>query len=297
MTDVPSLVIGTRGSTLALAQTQLVIDALKQHYPEVEIRSKIIVTKGDLNQSPIPLDTIGKSWFTAEIEDALLKGEIDIAAHSMKDLPPEIPEGIITMPVLKRGDPRDVLISKSGASFNELPKGTIIGTDSIRRKVLLLDQRPDLVVKSIRGNVDTRIKKLHDEPYDAIILAAAGLERVGMIGLVTEFLDPLIIIPAIGQGILAAQARQDRNEVIDMLRAIQDVPTHIAADAEQAFSNTIGGGCKVPIGCYAHIVDDTIIVDAFMQSADGTHLIRKSATSPISTAADTARALARELLA
>jgi len=290
------IILGTRGSTLALAQTQLLINALTQKYPEVAMEARVIVTKGDLNQSPIPLDTVGKDWFTAEIEAALLKGDIDIAVHSLKDLTPQISEGLVTLPVLERGDARDVLISKSGAGLDDLPHGAVIGTDSVRRKILLLERRPDLVVKSIRGNVDTRLKKLHDEPYDAIVLAAAGLERVGMINVVTEFFDPAIFIPAIGQGILAAQVRKDRTDVLDMLSAIQDPWTIIVSNAEQSFSNAAGGGCKVPIGCYANIIGDEIALSAFVQSADGARLLRKSVRGPVNSANDDAAALARELL-
>jgi hydroxymethylbilane synthase len=290
------IILGTRGSKLALAQTQLVIDALKQKYPDIAIEARVIVTKGDVDQSPIPLDAVGKNWFTVEIEQALLKGEIDIAVHSLKDLPPQITEGIITLPVLERGDPRDVFISKSGTAFNDLPKGAVVGTDSIRRKVLLLEERPDLVVKSIRGNVDTRLKKLREEPYDAIVLAAAGLARLGMAAVVTEFFDPAIFIPAIGQGVLAAQARQDHAEIVAILHAIQHLPTQIAAAAEQSFSNAVGGGCKVAIGCYAHAIGNEIILDAFIQSTDGARLLRKSARVPLGMANQSAESLARELL-
>lgn len=290
------LIVGTRGSALALAQTQLVIDALAQKHPGVTISPKVIVTKGDTDQSPIPLDTVGKNWFTAEIEQALAKGEIDLAVHSMKDLPPEVPDGIVTLPVLERGDPRDALISKTGATLKDLPQGAIIGTDSIRRKVLLLEARPDLVIKSIRGNVDTRLKKLREGPYDAVVLAAAGLARVGMTGVVTEFLDPTMFIPAIGQGILAAQARADRNDALAILRSVQHEPTRIAASAEQAFSNTVGGGCKTPIGCYARVDGGTVALDAFVQNGEDPKLRRRSASAPIRAAQKTAEDLARALL-
>ncbi len=299
MSEITSLTIGTRGSKLALAQTQLVAEALKQKHPGIEIKTKVIVTKGDVNQSPIPLDTIGKNWFTAEIEDALLRGEIDIAVHSMKDLPPDISRDLITLPVLERADARDVLITRSGASLKDLPHGAVIGTDSIRRKILLLEQRPDLVVKSIRGNVDTRLQKLRDEPYDAIMLAAAGLQRLGMADRITEFLDPSKFIPAISQGILAAQTtdRGDASGVLAMLRRIQHMPTQVAAEVEQLFSQTVGGGCKVPIGCYARIADDLIHIDAFIQDADGEVIKRKSKVDEITSAPTIGEVLARELLA
>jgi hydroxymethylbilane synthase len=296
MSELRPLTIGSRGSKLALAQTRLVIDALKQKYPDVEMEPKIIVTKGDLDHSPIPLDTVGKDWFTAEIEQALLKGEIDIAVHSMKDLPPEIPEEIVTLAVLERADPREALVSKSGTALKDLPHGAVIGTDSARRRVVLLEARADLEIKSIRGNVDTRLRKLHDEPYDAIMLAAAGLARVGMSAVITEFLDPAIFIPAMGQGILAAQARRDRGEVLEMLRAIQHEPTVIAADAEQAFAGVVGGGCKTPIGCYVRVDGDTVYIDAFIQNGADMTVRRKSASGPAATAKQIAQDLAHALL-
>jgi hydroxymethylbilane synthase len=296
MPKIPSLVLGTRGSRLALAQTQLVVDALKERYPHVDVRLQIFITKGDINQSPIPLDAVGKDWFTAEIEQALLKKEIDGAIHSMKDLSPETPHDLVILPVLERGDPRDVLISKSGLSLKDLPQGATIGTDSARRKVLLLEMRPDIVVKSIRGNVDTRIKKLREEAYDAIVLAAAGLERVGMLKVATEFLDPVIFIPAIGQGILAAQARRDRGEVLDMFRTIQHIATNISAEAERIFSSTIGGGCKVPIGCYARVERETVFMDAFIKNARAAGIRRKSASGATDSTKNIAESLARALL-
>lgn len=296
MAEQRPLIIGTRGSKLALAQTRLVTDALAEKHPGIAISPKVIVTKGDTDQSPIPLDTVGKNWFTAEIEQALLAGEIDLAVHSMKDLPPEVPPGIVTLPVLERGDPRDVLVSRTGAALKDLPKGAVVGTDSIRRKTLLLEARPDLVVKSVRGNVDTRLKKLREEPYDAIVLAAAGLARVGMSGAVTEFLDPAVFIPAIGQGILAAQARADRGDVLELLRAVQDAPTVAAGEAEQAFSAAIGGGCKTPIGCYARVDGERIFMDAFVRNEKDTKVRRRSASAPVADARRSAEDLARELL-
>jgi hydroxymethylbilane synthase len=205
------LTIGTRGSKLALIQTELVAAALKQAHPRLEVGIKIIATKGDTNQAPIPLDTVGKAWFTAEIEQALQSGDIDIAVHSLKDLPPELCPGLISLPVLERADPRDVLVSKAAVPLAALPRGAVVGTDSLRRKAALLLERPDLRVESVRGNVQTRLRKLHEQPYDAIVLAAAGLERLGDLTLVTEFLEPSRFVPAIGQGVLAtAPGHHDR---------------------------------------------------------------------------------------
>lgn len=293
--DPRKITIGTRGSKLALAQTQLVIQALAKKYLALTVETKIITTKGDVDQSPIPLDVVGKAWFTGEIEQALIDGSIDVAVHSLKDLPLETAPGIATVIVLERGDPRDVLISKSGASLAYLPNGATIGTDSVRRKVSLLAERPDLIVKSIRGNVDTRIKKLHEENYDAIVLAAAGLERLGMLNLATEFFDPMIFSIAPGQGILAAQARKDDTN-LELLRAIQHESTRVAAEAEQAFSRAIGGGCKLPIGCYAKIEADVITIYGMTGSDDGKKVMKKSTSGLISEAVHLAEALAKEIL-
>lgn len=308
------MIIGTRGSKLALVQTQLVIDALKKNYPALDIATKIITTKGDVNPAPIPLDTVGKSWFTEEIEQALLAREIDLAVHSLKDLPPQVPAGLVVRAVCERADPRDVLISKSGAGLGSLPHGAIIGTDSIRRKALLLAERQDLVVKSIRGNVDTRLKKLETEDYDAIVLAAAGLERIGLLPCVTEFLDPTKFIPAIGQGVLAAEARAGDSGgsagggILEMLKSIEHAPTSLAASAEQAFSRTVGGGCKLPVGCYARIEEGSgvdgvtgnagakVFLFAMMGDENGGQVARRSSEGPAENAVALAEALAKEIL-
>lgn len=298
------ITIGTRGSKLALTQTQLVAATLKEKYPGLMIETKIITTKGDVNQTPIPLDTIGKAWFTEEIEQALLDREIDLAVHSLKDLPPEMPNGLLIMPILERADPRDVLITRSNGSakfinLQALPKRSVVGTDSLRRKAQLLNMRPDLVVNSIRGNVDTRLRKLETENYDAIVIAAAGLERLGLIDRVTEFFDATKFIPAIGQGVLAAEIRKGEPEILGMLHSITHKPTSQGAAAEQAFSRVIGGGCKLPIGCYARIErdrdgKDKISLFAMVADEDGDHVVRRSAIGPLEAAIEVAEKLARE---
>ena len=296
MSEDKHLIIGTRGSKLALIQTALVSDALKHHYSELIIETKIIKTEGDINQSPIPLDTIGKSWFTAEIEQALTNGEIDLAIHSLKDMSLQIPFGLTTTAVLERADPRDVLISKSAKHLADLPAGAIIGTDSVRRKVLLLNKHPNLIVKSIRGNVDTRIKKLHSENYDAIVIAAAGLERLGMLDVVTEFFDQTTFLPASGQGILAAQTRSDRNDILELLHNIEHVPTQIAAQAELTFSRAMGGGCKLPIGCFAQVKENTISIHAVVGDLNSNKVLRKSIDGSLSEAVHLAEELAKKFL-
>ena len=290
------LTIGTRGSKLSLTQTRLIPDALMILYPELAIETSVITTKGDTNQSPIPLDTIGKAWFTGEIEEALMRGDIDIAVHSLKDVPPEIVAGSIIIPVLKREDPRDVLISKDGSAFIGLKEGAVIGTDSSRRRAQLLAMRPDLVVKSIRGNVDTRLRKLAEEDYDAIVIAAAGLARLGMLDVVTEFFDAKEFIPAPGQGVLAAQVRTDDAELIDMLHRIQDPLTVNAVNAERAFIDTVGGGCKSPVGACALIEGNALTLYGMMAEDDGTRMTRDSESGQRSDGVHIGEVLAKRML-
>lgn len=293
MTTPTTIVIGTRGSELALAQTRLVEMALLERHPGLAIETKVITTKGDVNLSPIPVGSVGKAWFTAEIEQALLDGAIDIAVHSLKDLPPELLAGTVALPVLERGNPSDVLISKTGRGLAALPAAAVIGTDSLRRKALLLSSRPDVDVKSIRGNVPTRLKKLHAENFDAIVLAAAGLERLGLDGAVTERFDPTRFLPAPGQGILVAQALAARTELVALLAMVQDPSTVAAAEAELAFARAVGGGCKLPVGCYARVAGGTITIDGMV----GSDSVRRASTSgPVGDAVALAERLAASLL-
>jgi hydroxymethylbilane synthase len=297
MATLSKITIGTRGSKLSLAQSGLVVAALKKKHPELTIETKIITTKGDIDQSPIPANAVGKAWFTAEIEAALLKGEIDIAIHSMKDLPPEATDKLVTLTVLERGDARDVLIGKSGASLKQLSSGAIIGTDSVRRKALLLEERPDIVVQSIRGNIDTRLKKMATENYDAIVLAAAGLARAGLTDVPAEFLDSAVFVPAPGQGVLAAQARSDREEILLLLKEVEHGPTVTAAAIEQAFSQAIGGGCKLPIGCYALIEGNTVTIWAMVGELANGRVARKMATGLASEGIHIVKKMAEECIA
>ncbi len=287
------LVIGTRGSKLALAQTRLVLEAMRQILPTVTIETKIITTTGDINTSPIPQTTIGKAWFTAEIEEELASGAIDIAVHSLKDVPPAVKEGTTVLPVLRRGDPRDVLIAADVRSFSELPRGARIGTDSARRKALLFALRSDLSVESIRGNVDTRLRKMHEEGYDAIVLAAAGLQRLDMLGLVNEFFPIETFTPAPGQGVLAVQIKSDNAELLTTLQAIQDPDTVVAVDAEFSFVKTLGGGCKSPVGAYALPQGDALRLYGMAVGSSGT--LFDTETGPRSEAAHIGSTLGERL--
>jgi hydroxymethylbilane synthase len=296
MAELKKITLGTRGSKLSLAQTELVVQAFQRVRPELIIGKKIITTKGDVNQSPIPLDTVGKAWFTEEIEQALQAGEIDIAVHSLKDMPPHLPIGLKIITALPRADAADVLISKSGAHLSDLNDHSIVGTDSIRRKALLLAMRPDLIVESIRGNVDTRLKKLETERYDAIVIAAAGLKRLHLEDRITERFDPTVFIPAPGQGILAVELREDRIDLSDIVHEIEDAGTAIAAEIERIFSNTIGGGCKLPIGCYTEINNGNVSIHAVVGTMDGNHVVSKSVSGLSADGKKLAEGLAQDFL-
>ncbi|HUB94004.1 MAG TPA: hydroxymethylbilane synthase [Verrucomicrobiae bacterium] len=298
MTESIQLIAGTRASQMALFQTNKVIENLKGHHQELSIKQKHISTKGDIDQTPIPLDTIGKAWFTKEIEQELIDRHIDFAVHSLKDIPPELPPGLIIMPILKRDDPRDGLIATTSVTLKTLPKGAIIGTDSLRRKALLLRERPDLIVKSIRGNANTRLQKLESGTYDALVMAVAGLERIDRSEMITEYLDPTTFVTSIGQGTLAVELRSERQDLIELFKELQDTHTLLATAAEQEFANVIGGGCKLPVACYVRIDDDTAHIHGMVGNMDARQSVIKSlhgaATNAVGLAQQLACDLARE---
>jgi hydroxymethylbilane synthase len=243
------LSIGTRGSALAVAQTQWVIRKLHCVYPDLAVDIKQIITRGDATQSQnIPLSSFEqKGIFATEIENALLNGEIDCAVHSMKDLAHTLPEGLCIAAVPARESAADALI---GGALNDLPAGARVGTGSVRRRALLKSRRPDLNLMEIRGNIDTRLRKLDDGQYDAICLAAAGLSRLGLSGRIAETLDTKWFVPDPGQGALAIECRLDDARARKILSALNDPYTFIATAAERAFLKEVGGGCHVPIGAY-----------------------------------------------
>ncbi|HJV44515.1 MAG TPA: hydroxymethylbilane synthase [Bacillota bacterium] len=245
------IIVGSRQSALAMTQTKWVIRQLESLGLPFEFEIKNIVTKGDQIQDVTLSKVGGKGLFVKEIEQALLDEEIDMAVHSMKDMPGILPDGLTIGCVPKRVDVRDVLISKDGKTLANLPQGAVIGTSSLRRSAQLLAHRPDLTMKWIRGNIDTRIRKLTDEDYDAIILAAAGLERMEWKGQVTEFIPVDISLPAVGQGALSIECRENDKELLELLSKLNDSQTELAVRAERAFLNTLQGGCQVPIGAYA----------------------------------------------
>ncbi len=245
-----TFIVGTRGSPLALRQTEIALEALRAAYPGAAFETRTIQVSGE--RSTASLSEIGgRGVFVIEIESALLAGEIDIAVHSLKDLPSEETVGLTIGATLPREDPRDALVSRSGARLADLPPGATVATGSPRRAVQVIAARPDVIVSDIRGNVDTRVRKVEDGEYDAVILAAAGLKRLGWLERAAQVFEPEEMLPAVGQGALAVQVRSDDAEALAIVAAMDDPATHAAITAERAFERRLGGGCSAAIGGYA----------------------------------------------
>ncbi|MFT5585051.1 MAG: hydroxymethylbilane synthase [Cognaticolwellia sp.] len=264
MSDLKRLVLGTRGSKLALAQSGQVADALSAA-TGLPVELKVISTKGDRVQDrPLP-EVGGKGLFTLELEEELRARTIDLAVHSLKDLPTDDSDGLIVACYPERVDPRDVLV---GLPLEALPQGAIVGTGSARRATQLRDLRPDLEIRGIRGNVDTRIRKLHEQDYQAIVLAAAGLARLGLD--IEHFpLDPEQCLPAPGQGVLGIQCAGDRSDIIELLQRLDHAPTRARITAERSFLAALGGGCSVPAGCFAEVEGPDLRVRAALADESG----------------------------
>jgi len=247
--------VGTRGSRLALRQTDIVLDALRSSHPQALFDVRTIHTAGDRSRASLS-EIGGRGVFVIELERALLAGEIDLAVHSLKDLPSQETPGVIVAAVGLREDPRDALVSRGDVPLRHLAEGAIVGTGSPRRAAQLRALRPDLRIADIRGNVDTRIRKVQEGRYDATVLAAAGLARLGWLDKAAELLPPEVMLPAVGQGALAVQVRADDAEAIDVVQAADDHETHIAVSAERAFERRLGGGCHAAIAAFAVILSD-----------------------------------------
>ncbi|MGA8179829.1 MAG: hydroxymethylbilane synthase [Desulfobacterales bacterium] len=272
--------IGTRGSQLALWQANWVKTALEVQDPSLSIELVIIKTTGD-KILDVPLAKVGgKGLFVKEIEDALLNEKIDLAVHSMKDMPAQIPQGLCIGAIPPREAPQDVLISKNNRRFSQLPSGARIGTGSLRRKAQLLFARPDLVVAPLRGNIDTRLKKLETENLDAIILAAAGIRRLGFENKTTEYLDENIMLPAVGQGALCIEIRQNDSLTGPVVAGLEDPKTRAVIRGERAFSNRLEGGCQVPIAAYGRIDKDIFTLSGLVAAVDGKTLIKQTLQGP-----------------
>ena len=271
------VIVGSRRSKLALTQTNWVMEQLKKLDPNFEFEVKEIVTKGDKIQDVTLAKVGGKGLFVKEIEQAMLDKEIDMAVHSMKDMPAELPEGLTIGCIPFREDHRDALISKEHVKLNDLKPGAIIGTSSLRRSAQLLVQRPDLEIKWIRGNVDTRLAKLETDEYDAIILAAAGLSRLGWAkDVVTEFIDADICVPAVGQGALSIECREEDKELLELFEKFTCKKTERAVRAERAFLQKMEGGCQVPIAGFARVDDnDEVVLNVLVASPEGHDVYRE----------------------
>lgn len=269
-----TVVLGTRTSKLAVQQSEWVQTQLLALAPHVTVTLRKIQTSGD-KILDVPLAKIGgKGLFVKEIEDALLSGEIDLAVHSMKDVPTELPQGLAILCVPLREDPRDALISRTGCLFKDLPHGARVGTSSLRRQSQLLHQRPDLRIEMLRGNLDTRIRKLREGQYDAIILAAAGLRRLVWAHEITEYLAHEISLPAIGQGALGIEGRADDTFVRSLLSGLDHAPTHVTVRAERALLHRLQGGCQVPIAAHAMLTGQRVTLEGLVASVDGKEVIR-----------------------
>ncbi len=290
------VVIGTRKSALALWQADYVADCIKEKYPEITVEKKLIVTKGD-KILDTPLAKIGgKGLFTKALEDEMLAGDIDIAVHSLKDVPTELPEGLMIAAITKRFDPGDALVSPKYGTLDKLPKGAKIGTSSLRRSAQLLHARPDLKIESLRGNVNTRLQKLEDENFDGIILAVAGLKRLEMEDRITQVLPVEICLPAVGQGALAIEARRDDEEILSIINFLNDETTVACTNGERAFLKAVEGGCQVPVGVYGTPSEDGISLEAVIASVDGKQLYRDSVQGSSEEAEQLGKALADRLL-
>jgi hydroxymethylbilane synthase len=276
--NVKSITIGTRGSKLALWQANWMADLLRKMRSELIVELKIFTTQGDKIQDR-PLQSVGDDgFFVRELEEALLGGEIDLAVHSLKDLPHKQPEGLVVPSTPGREDARDVLISRDGKKLDELPQGAKVGTSSTRRASQLLAYRPDLQILPLRGNVDTRIRKLHEGDkgveYDAIILAAAGIERLGRGSEITQKIPFKIMLPAPGQGALGPECRANDRNVLSLLAMINDREEQAAVECEKAFMAGLGGGCQTPVACYAEVVMRKFVVRGYVGRPDGSKCIR-----------------------
>lgn len=286
--------VGTRQSALALTQTQWVMDRLRKLRPDWEWRVEKILTKGDRILHVTLSKLGGKGLFIKEIEGALLEGRVDLAVHSMKDLPAEIPEGLVIAAVTPREDPRDCLISRSGAGLDELPSGAVVGTSSLRRQAQILARRPDLEVKPVRGNVETRLRKLEEGQFDAIVLARAGLSRLGLEDRITEVLTVDKMVPAVGQGALAVQCRGADDSVLQLIRRINDPDTEKAVRAERAFLHAFQGGCHLPVAAYAQVEEGKVRLEGLVASPDGRRVLRDREEGD--GAEEVGRCLAQKLL-
>jgi hydroxymethylbilane synthase len=260
--------VGSRGSALALAQDEEVIAPLRRHYPDLDFEVVTVRTSGDADQSA-PLAGMGLGIFVKELEQELLNGHLDMAVHSLKDMPTKLPDGLILGAILSRKDARDVLVNRWNCPLDELPEGARIGTSSPRRTAQLINNAPQVSVVPIRGNVETRLRKTQGEETDGAVLAAAGIIRLGLADSIAEYLSPRRFVPPPGQGVLAVEIRADDQRMQNLLKPVEDAATRYETTAERAFLELIGGGCQLPVGAYARCMGDELLMIIYMSSEDG----------------------------
>jgi hydroxymethylbilane synthase len=288
--------IGTRGSALALRQAEAVATALRAAWAGLACEVVPIRTSGDRLATAHLAEIGGKGLFVKEIDDALLGGRVDVAVHSLKDLPALRPDGVVLAAFPPREDPRDVLVADPATTLGTLPRGARVGTSSLRRSVQLRARRPDVRTVAVRGNVDTRLQKLRQGQYEALLLAAAGLRRLGLVEVTSTPLDPDEMLPAIGQGTLAVECRADDARVARLALAIDDPPTRAASLAERALLASLGGACTTPLAAYARIDGDALRLDAWVATPDGVRALRDVAIGDARAPEAVGRQLAGRLL-
>ena len=291
-----NLTIGSRGSQLALWQSEWTRSRLLKMSPDGSVEIEVIRTKGDANLSDSFVQIGGKGVFTKEVEDALLSGRTHLSVHSLKDLPTTLPDGLMLTALSPREDVRDALCTRSGKGLSALPEGGLIGTSSLRRQALIRSERPDCEILPLRGNVDTRIKKLDTEDLDAIVLAGAGLKRLGVNHRISELLPPERFIPAPGQGVMAIVSREDDRETADLLAPIDDPDARAAVTAERSALAELGGGCKIPFGAWARIKGGDLVVGGVVAHPERGESIRSQREGRADEAEDLGKYLAEDLL-
>ncbi len=291
-----TLTVGSRGSRLALRQTELVVAELARRHPSLHIRVQEVRTAGD-RRADVSLSRIGgQGVFVKELESALLAGKIDLAVHSLKDMTTDVPAGLAIAAVPRREDARDALVSRGREELTALPAGARVGTGSLRRAVQVRALRPDLEVVDIRGNIDTRMRKVREGQAEAVLLAAAGLARLGWLERAAEVLPVDVMLPAVGQGALALETRADDAATREVVAALDDRETRLATDAEKAFLARLGGGCRVPIAALATVDGDVLRLRGLVGESDGPRIVRGEVSGPAESAAALGVQLAEELL-
>lgn len=289
--------IATRKSMLALTQSTWIKEQIEARHPDLAVELVKIVTKGD-KITDVPLAQVGgKGLFVKEIEESMLRGEADLAVHSMKDVPAELPEGLFLGVVPKRENPRDAFISHQCTTLAELKQGARVGTSSLRRRAQLAHLRPDLEIVDLRGNVETRLRKLDEGQFDAVILATAGLNRLGLGGRITSYFSPEEMLPAVAQGALGLELRKNDPEVYARISFLHHEETAVAVEAERAFLKRLEGGCQVPLGAFAELNGGELTVTGLIASVDGSEVLRRSLTGTRGEAATLGVRLAETLLA